>query len=322
MEGTAEITIVLSCFNKEKYIAQAIQSVLSQSVKEWRLIIVDDCSTDNSINIIKSFENLNNVQTLFNTENKGANYCRNLGLALASTEYLMFLDGDDVLEKTCVENRLTAAAANVTANLMVFTMGVFKENIGDSEYVWLPEVSDPLRNLLSHNLSWSIVQPLWNTNFLKSLNGFDLSFKRLQDVELNTRALLHSNLNLKMFNSTPDCYYRIDPERLNYDLPEFLDRWVDASVQYVIKFTNLAPLNYRKFLRLTLYQTYLQILYYRRTRKIDDNIFDELERKLLTNAGVKSCLGNKAWLFSMSSFFNRYLKLPGVNFVIRKCIIM
>lgn len=314
------ITVVICCYNKAAYIKDSIDSVLQQTSTNWRLIIVDDCSSDNSKGIIETFENLSAIQTVYNSENKGANFCRNLGLSMATTDYLMFLDGDDVLEKTCIERRLLAAEENASANLLVFTMGIFRETIGDSKYLWLPDVKDPLKNLLSHNLSWSIMQPLWRTDFLKSLNGFDLSFKRLQDVELNTRALLQSDLNLKMFNSAPDCFYRIDPNRLNYDIAEFLARWVGSSLQYVAKFDALVPSKYRKYLRLTLFQTYLQVLYYKGAKNLTPQAFAALQLRLTKSEVAIKSLGKKAWLFSLASFFNGRIKLPGVNYLIRQCL--
>ena len=311
-------TVVISCYNKAAYLKDSINSVLVQTTPNWHLIIVDDCSTDGSFDIISSFNKTGNITSIRNEINRGANYCRNLGLSLCSTEYIMFLDADDILTKDCITNRIFQANKNSQANLLVFTMGVFKNKIGDRSDIWLPHVKDPLRNLLSHKLSWSIVQPLWKSSFLKALGGFDLNFKRLQDVELNTRALLHPNLILKVFNEKPDCYYRIDPDRLNYKVDEFMARWIDASIQYVEKYLVLAPIKYRKYLRLTLFQTYLQLIYYKTEGEISNSVFKTLEEKLKTSNSTRQALGNMGWLFDFGGKINLKFKIPGINFLLRR----
>jgi teichuronic acid biosynthesis glycosyltransferase TuaG len=75
-------------FNKAKYISESINSVISQTYTNWELIIVDDCSNDDSQEIINLFASkFDNIKTYFNLENKGANYCRNLGKGLFRKSY-------------------------------------------------------------------------------------------------------------------------------------------------------------------------------------------------------------------------------------------
>ena len=112
-----------------------------------------------------------------------------------------------------------------------------------------------------HTLPWSILQPLWKKDFLLSLNGFDESFSRLQDVELHTRALMDHRVRYLLFPGDPDCYYRISEDRKNFKPFIFMERWVDSAVKYSAKFGVSTQARLRRFLTGTLYQTYLQLLF-------------------------------------------------------------
>lgn len=89
------ISIIMPVYGVEKYLADAIESVLAQSYQDWELLIVNDGSTDNSYTIAKEYE-LKDVRiTVFNKENGGLSDARNYGLQYAKGEYIHFFDSDD-----------------------------------------------------------------------------------------------------------------------------------------------------------------------------------------------------------------------------------
>ncbi len=94
---SAKVSVIISCFNQEKYIQKAIKSVLDQDYLPDELIIIDDHSTDQSTSIIESFRNspVVPVKIVANQTNKGITKNRNLGIELSSGDYISFLDGDD-----------------------------------------------------------------------------------------------------------------------------------------------------------------------------------------------------------------------------------
>lgn len=92
----AKYSIVIPLFNKEKYCLDSVRSVLEQSYKDFELIIVDDGSTDNCLELVSRFvEGLSNVQIL-SQKNSGVSSARNRGAKIASGEFLAFLDADDL----------------------------------------------------------------------------------------------------------------------------------------------------------------------------------------------------------------------------------
>ncbi|MDD5449331.1 MAG: glycosyltransferase family 2 protein [Candidatus Omnitrophica bacterium] len=88
------VSVIIPCFNAEKFIREALYSVLNQKIDDIEIIVVDDGSTDNSASIIK--EEFPSV-SLVKTENRGPSSARNLGTSLSKGEFIQYLDADDLL---------------------------------------------------------------------------------------------------------------------------------------------------------------------------------------------------------------------------------
>jgi glycosyltransferase involved in cell wall biosynthesis len=87
-------TVIIPLYNKEKYIENAIKSVLNQTFTDFELVIIDDFSNDGSYEISKKYEELHNniVQVYKNSKNSGVSFSRNEGISRATSDYIMFLD--------------------------------------------------------------------------------------------------------------------------------------------------------------------------------------------------------------------------------------
>jgi glycosyltransferase involved in cell wall biosynthesis len=97
-----KFSIVMANYNKEKYVAQAIESLLRQDTEEWELIIVDDCSTDNSRKIIESYLNDSRIKLIKQPVNRGKSAALKAAIAAVRSDYFGVLDSDDVLAATAV----------------------------------------------------------------------------------------------------------------------------------------------------------------------------------------------------------------------------
>lgn len=95
------VSIITPCYNSESYISQTIDSVLKQTYENWELLITDDCSTDNSVEIIHSYMQKDSRIKLFKTEkNTGhPSVPRNISLSYAKGELIAFLDSDDLWDE-------------------------------------------------------------------------------------------------------------------------------------------------------------------------------------------------------------------------------
>ena len=98
------ISIICPIYNSAKYLNECLESLLNQSCNDFQLILVDDCSTDNSYEIALSYlEKFKNLQLFKNEQNMGVSYTRNKGIDNAVGDYLIFLDSDDLVECDLVE---------------------------------------------------------------------------------------------------------------------------------------------------------------------------------------------------------------------------
>lgn len=101
------VSIIMPAYNSEKHIKESIESVLSQTYKNWELIIVNDYSKDNTVEIIKKISEKNEKIRIFNnSENKGVVFSRNFALEQSKGEYIAFLDSDDLWLETKLEKQL------------------------------------------------------------------------------------------------------------------------------------------------------------------------------------------------------------------------
>ena len=122
-----DLTLVICVYNKQDYIEATLNSVLQQTHQAFHLLIVDDCSTDNSIEIIQNFFNNNARQyELIRFEvNRGIGYARHFAERHANTKYMMFLDSDDILYPEAIEKMY----AKITSDSDLMAVGCFLEYI-------------------------------------------------------------------------------------------------------------------------------------------------------------------------------------------------
>ena len=96
-EKRPKVSVVMPLYNAEAYIEQAICSVKAQSMEDWELIVIDDGSSDASLEIAQAFAAEDSrIQVLRNKQNMGVSRTRNRGIALSRGEYIALLDSDDV----------------------------------------------------------------------------------------------------------------------------------------------------------------------------------------------------------------------------------
>lgn len=90
-----QVSVIMPSYNKEKYIGEAIESIIRQTFSDWELIIIDDCSTDHSVEVIRSYQD-DRIRFYENSFNIGIAENRNQGIALATGKYIALLDADDI----------------------------------------------------------------------------------------------------------------------------------------------------------------------------------------------------------------------------------
>lgn len=110
-----KVSVVMPCYNSEKYISKAIESVLQQTYGNLELIIVDDGSVDESLKVIKQYvQKDSRIKVFVNKENEGVGRARNIALQHCSGKYIAFLDADDVAKNNRLEKEIFFLEKNRT----------------------------------------------------------------------------------------------------------------------------------------------------------------------------------------------------------------
>lgn len=121
-----KVSIIIPCYNQGKYVAEAINSALRQTFKDIEIVCVNDGSTDNSVEIIKSFENkYKNFIFLNNEENRGVIYSRNFAIKNCNGTYILPLDADDIIEPTYVEKAVKILDNNPNIGIVYCKAKIF-----------------------------------------------------------------------------------------------------------------------------------------------------------------------------------------------------
>lgn len=130
-----KISIILPTYNSEKYIDKCISSVLMQSYNNFELIIIDDASTDKTLNKIIEYQKIDNrIKLIVNKKNMGVSYSRNIGLKEAKGDYITFIDSDDTYLENALEVMLNLII-NKGADAVRFSFNRIKgSNIIEQRY--------------------------------------------------------------------------------------------------------------------------------------------------------------------------------------------
>ncbi len=109
------VSVVMTAFNRERYVAHAIESVLSQTFGDFELIIVDDCSTDATVDVARGYETDPRVRVIVNEKNLGDYPNRNHAASFATAEFLKYHDSDDLMYPHCLATMHASLAAEPRA---------------------------------------------------------------------------------------------------------------------------------------------------------------------------------------------------------------
>lgn len=100
-----KVSVIIPVYNVEKYLSKCLDSVLNQTYENVEIIIVEDCSLDDSRKIVMEYQkNYPNIKVILNPDNRGLSYCRNRGLDEATGELVAFVDSDDIIDKNFLED--------------------------------------------------------------------------------------------------------------------------------------------------------------------------------------------------------------------------
>lgn len=303
------ISVVVPFYNNEKDIQETIDSIINQTYESWEIVLVDDGSQDNSLDIVRRNAEKDSRIRYFcrEKEPKGGSTCRNIGIDNANGQYLIFLDADDLLSPTCLENRWNAIHGT-DYNFIVFPMSTFSESVENSKRLTKWGVRDYDYYYMTGAPIWQVTSPIYKTSFIRELHGFDEKFKRYQDVELGLRTIVYSKGNFKVIEHIEsDCYYRMPLKGVSVTSDKYINSL--ESYKYFLSLINhLRKDGYFKNrfkYSLGIFGTYCQLIQMidiLKTRKDKVGSFDEYNQKDLR--------GDMFWFHRLLLFFLRLPLLP------------
>ena len=232
MDGkmTNLISVVVTCYNHENYIEQCLRSIFKQTYRNIELIVLDDGSTDNSSEIIKEVLKESPFVTTFEShENIGVVRTRNKGLILLNGDYFLFVDSDDFLDETYVEE-LYECAINRQADIVYCDLFNFEKN-----EVYLKAQEFGIHSILVSNYisNCSLVKKaiLKGTYYDETLSG-----KKLEDYDFFLNLIINNGakavyqpnakLNYRVFEK--DSISKRDSVRYHFEIYlEVLEKYLD-----------------------------------------------------------------------------------------------
>ena len=202
-----KVTIIMPCFNSELTISDSIESVINQTFKNWKLLIIDDNSTDNTFEIIKSYELKENRICILKSpihDQKGPYFPRNLGLKYVKTKFVCFLDSDDKWEKEKLKMQISFMLKKDITMSCTFYKKI--NNIGEYKSLVKPPKVITFEKLITKN-----VIPL-----LTVMIDFE---KISRKISLNFPAIHHEDYALWLYlfkNNIIDKCYTISQDLASY----------------------------------------------------------------------------------------------------------
>ena len=202
------VSVIMPVYNAENFLDKSVSSVINQTYKNLEILLIDDCSTDNSYNILKEYANKDNRIKLFhNEQNKHVSATRNVGIKNATGKYLYFIDSDDFIDNDYIEH-LVKTAEKENADIVVNTNIYNIYNNQPSLSYFSREMN---RRIFDDKkvLAVKIFPSVWNRLFKRELQTkynilFPDGIKHLEDAYFNATFFSVAN-NISFIK--PNSYY-------------------------------------------------------------------------------------------------------------------
>jgi glycosyltransferase involved in cell wall biosynthesis len=245
------VSIITPNYNCENYIAEAIESVLAQTYTNWEMLVVDDCSTDDSVAIVSEYAQNDIRIKLFKTEQQSGSPVlpKNIGIQNARGRYIAFLDSDDVWLPEKVERQIKLFESEDAAIVFSYFEKITEDGVRNNRVIYSPELVTYKKLLKSNcigNLTAMYDTAKTGQIFFESIGHEDYAFwlnvlrmgyiaKNTKTVEALYRVREHSVSQNKITASrwTWNIYYRYLNLPFLQCLYCFITYFVKASIKFL-----------------------------------------------------------------------------------------
>ena len=192
-------SVIIPLYNKESYIEATVKSVLNQTFSDFEVILVDDGSTDNSLEVVKSFSDLR-IHIIENNKNKGLSASRNTGIKNAKANYIAFLDADDLWKPTFLEKINFLINKYPQASIFATKYDILLKNNKLIEYQFQIKNFNNY-GVISNFFECNLNQSIFNSSCLciqksvfENIGFYNESINYSEDIDLYIRSLAQYKL--------------------------------------------------------------------------------------------------------------------------------
>lgn len=217
MKKNRLISIIIPTYNRAHLISETLDSILSQTYKNWECIIVDDGSMDNTVQILEEYKKKDNRFQFYKrplNKLKGPNSCRNFGFKKSKGYYIKWFDSDDILLPFAINEQYDLFNDSIDLVISKLQYKNFQNNKILNENNILSKRL--IEEYITGDISFYVSGPLWRRSFLENKNLFDENIRNLDDWDFNLR-MLYQNPNI-IFHEKVVINYRIHENSLSHEV--------------------------------------------------------------------------------------------------------
>lgn len=219
------VSIVAVCYNHERFVQETLDSISNQTYKNTELIIIDDCSEDNSVDVIRSWIEKNNMDCIFipHKQNRGLSWTLNEALGTCAGYFFKPIACDDLIDKNFIEvlvKELLRSENNVSAIMTDCRVISEDGTIINESYLQsynIPEVDNENQFRWYLNFYYPAIGALFKTNWVRKVGGYDENILT-EDVDLCLRLLRESKIIFKKQILSSYRKVQIDSTSLSHSL--------------------------------------------------------------------------------------------------------
>ena len=209
------VTVVIPMFNAYPFIGEMLECMEKQTYANWELIIVDDGSTDESIDTVEKYAKKDNRISLIKrpeSRKKGGNTCRNIGLENANGEYIIWFDADDLIAHYCLEQRVSFIENNPNIDIAIAPLIGFRLSPYDKIKfcTGLYPRRGIIRKFMANTLYFVVVTNIYRVNSLRTKSiTWDEDLKSHQDADMNLECIYNNLRFASIIDAKADYFWRI-----------------------------------------------------------------------------------------------------------------
>ncbi|MBN2869190.1 MAG: glycosyltransferase family 2 protein [Flavobacteriaceae bacterium] len=188
------ISIIIPVYNRAHLIEATLKSIINQTFKEWECIIIDDESTDNTLEVIEGFCKKDSRFKCYNRPKalkKGPSACRNYGFSLSKGKYIQFFDSDDIMQENHLFYKWEKLELGhhdfVSCNVKRINLEIETPDFNQSKEIDIPK--DVFKAFVKGEFPLMMMAPIWRKDFIKSYLPMREDMNMLEDHELYARVL-------------------------------------------------------------------------------------------------------------------------------------